>query len=155
MVPGRIVPRAPSFRVDAGQVSSAADGEKGVAMAEQQPGVRKSVFISYAHQDRRWVDELTTHLRPWVKSQRISTWDDRSIPAGTDWRAEIERALADAAVSVVIVTPSAVASDFIVDQELPRIIEGASRGTTRLVWIAAEPAAVEATPLVAYQAAND
>jgi hypothetical protein len=122
---------------------------------ERSSEPQKSVFISYAHEDKRWVDELLTHLKPWVKDRRVNVWSDRDIGPGTLWRTEIEQALEEAAVSVMIVTPSLLASDFVVDEEMPRILERSAQGTTRLVWIAAEPSAVEATSLAAYQAVND
>ena len=122
---------------------------------EQTEETRKSVFISYAHEDRRWVEELSLHLKPWVRDRRIGLWDDRAIEAGANWRAEIEQALDEAAVSVMIVTPSLLASDFVVNEEMPRILDGSAQGRTRLMWIAAEPSSVEATPLRNFQAVND
>ncbi len=125
-------------------------------MSDDQLGNwHKSVFISYAHEDRRWTEELSMFLAPWVSDQRIRLWDDRAIEAGASWRTAIERALDEAAVSVMIVTPNLLASAFVMTQEMPRILERAAQGATRLVWIAAEPSSVEATSLVNYQAVND
>jgi hypothetical protein len=56
---------------------------------------RKTVFISYAHQDRKWADELLTHLAPWIREKRVNLWDDSRIKAGDQWHSEIRKALGE------------------------------------------------------------
>lgn len=116
---------------------------------------RRLVFVSYAHEDERWRDELLVHLKPWMPDRRIEVWSDRDIAPGAAWRPEIERALDEAAVAVMIVTPSLLASNFVMDEELPTILRRAEDGSVRLIWIAAEPSGYEATALAGLQAVND
>jgi hypothetical protein len=116
---------------------------------------RKTVFISYAHKDRKWVDELVTVLAPWIRSKRVELWDDSRIQPGSMWLHEIERALDEATVAVMLVTPAFLASDFIMEREFPVLLERVRKKNMRLMWIAAEPSAFEATPLSEYQAVND
>jgi hypothetical protein len=116
---------------------------------------RKTVFISYAHKDRRWVDELVTVLAPWIRSKRVELWDDSRIQPGSMWLQEIERALDEATVAVMLVTPAFLASDFIMEREFPVLLERVRKKNMRLMWIAAEPSAYEATPLGQYQAVNN
>lgn len=124
-------------------------------MSAENSASSGSVFVSYAHTDQRWADELATFLKPWLSDRRLRLWDDRQIAPGQNWQNEIERALDQALVSVLLVTPNLLASEFVVTRELPRIVERAEQDKTRLMWIAAEYAAFEATPLISYQAVND
>lgn len=79
---------------------------------------RKTVFLSYAHEDRKW-DQLLTFLAPWIRDKRVDLWDDSRIKLGDNWQAEIHKAIEEAAVAVLLVTKDFLASDFITKQELP------------------------------------
>jgi len=115
----------------------------------------KTVFISYAHEDRKWVEELQKMLSPWLRDNRVSLWDDSQIAAGAKWGDEIQRALTEAKVAVLFVTKDFLSSSFIMDVELPQILKRAEEKTLRLIWVATGFAPVGQTPLRDYQAAND
>ncbi len=53
----------------------------------------RSVFVSYAHADKRWADELAIFLKPWVSDRRLRLWDDRQIAPDQNWQNEIERSM--------------------------------------------------------------
>jgi hypothetical protein len=113
------------------------------------PG-RKGVFVSYSHKDKKWLEKLRTVLKPGLAGEAI--WDDSQIPAGAAWADEIENAIASARVAVLLVTPSLLASDFVVSQELPRIIERQTKEGLTIVWIAVEPSLYSHTVLEKFQA---
>jgi len=116
---------------------------------------RKTVFVSYAREDRRWANELLTFLAPWIREKRVNLWDDSRIQPGASWRAEIESAIEEAAVAVLLVSKAFFASDFISEYELPILVERARTRQMRLAWVAVGYSAVEATPLWQFQAVND
>ena len=41
------------------------------------------VFISYSHKDKRWRDELVTHLKPYLRDDSIKSWSDEEISPGS------------------------------------------------------------------------
>src|SRR5271165_4153478 len=68
------------------------------------------IFISYSRRDeheREFVDRLATDLN----SQEFLVWVDREkIPPGTDWKEEIDTAIKQAEVMLVIISPYSMAS---------------------------------------------
>jgi TIR domain len=115
---------------------------------------RSGIFISYSHADRGWLNRLQTHLTPFVRGERLDLWDDTKITPGANWAAEIDRALDDARVAVLLVTPAFLASEFVARVELPAILRRAGSNLT-VVWIPIRASAYEATPLKGFQAAQD
>jgi hypothetical protein len=116
---------------------------------------RKSVFLSYAHEDRKWAEEVEKFLAPWIRDKRIKWWDDSKIQAGADWRVKIQEAIDEAAVAVLLVTPAFLNSNFIVTQELPEVLDRVRQNKIRLAWIAVRHSSYEATELARFQSVND
>jgi len=48
------------------------------------------VFFSYSHKDEAMRDELAEHLANLRRQEKINDWHDRKIPAGGEWRNEID-----------------------------------------------------------------
>jgi len=46
---------------------------------------REQVFISYSHKDKRWRDDLDTHLKPYLRGGSIVSWSDQQIAPGSEW----------------------------------------------------------------------
>jgi len=115
---------------------------------------RSGIFVSYSHVDRDWLDRLQIHLAPYVRGERLDLWDDTKIAPGARWAAEIERALGDARVAVLLVSPDFLASEFVAREELPAILQRAGTDLT-VVWIPIRASAYEVTPLRDFQAAHD
>jgi hypothetical protein len=123
--------------------------------AEYQRKVRTQVFVSYSHADRKWLERLRINLRPLERSQKITVWDDSKIAAGAVWRSEIRQAMDSAKVAVLLVSPDFLASDLIVSNELPSLLDTAANDGLTIFWIAVRPSVYQQTALERYRAAND
>ena len=67
--------------------------------------MKDQVFISYSHKDDTWCVDLETHLKPYVRNGSITTWSDRQIQPGSKWEAEINAALINTRIAVLLVSP--------------------------------------------------
>jgi hypothetical protein len=120
------------------------------------PTARDQVFISYSHNDERWRDDLDTHLKPYVRGGSIVSWTDQQIAPGSEWFKEIQSALANSKVAVLLVSPAFLASDFIHEHRTRTVIKrsGARRGQTFL-WVPVRESAYKKTALRNYKAVLD
>lgn len=121
----------------------------------QASGRRDQIFISYSHKDKKWLERLETHLKPLVRNQSISYWNDTQIKPGSTWRDEIKAALARAKVAVLLVSPDFLASDFIAQQELPPLLKAARSEGVTILWIPLKDSNVQETEINDYQAMID
>lgn len=83
-----------------------------------------NIFVSYSHEDGDWLLSVTDVLTLVLGRNSLNTvWDDRLINAGEKWRLRIEDAIDHAGFAVLLVTTSFLASQFIRDMELPRLLK--------------------------------
>jgi hypothetical protein len=119
---------------------------------ESQKMVKDQVFISYSHQDKRFLDDLKKHLKPYLRKGTITAWSDEQIEPGSRWFDEIKAALAKTSVAVILVSPDFLDSDFIHEHELGPFLKEAEAGGVKILWILIRDCAWKETPLKDYQA---
>jgi hypothetical protein len=113
------------------------------------------IFISYSRQDKTFRDELETNLKPYLRAGSITSWSDQQIAPGSQWFPEIESALANSKIAVLLVSPDFLASDFIHEHELGPLLKKAEEGGVKILWVPVRDSAYKVTPLKNYQAVHD
>jgi formylglycine-generating enzyme len=95
------------------------------------PGWKPHIFVSYAHEDLNWFEKgslmprLITSLEKRVDAE---VWYDKRRIGGADiWREEIDKAVDEADIAILLVSQSFLNSDFIMKVELPRLVNRAKR----------------------------
>src|SRR5947209_949180 len=102
---------------------------------------RPSVFVGYSHRDEVWKHLVVQHLRVLDPKGAFEVWEDRQIAAGSDWLPEITGAIDRAAVAVVLVSADFLVSEFILGEEIPRLLERRGKDGLRIVPLVVRPCA--------------
>ena len=105
------------------------------------------VFISYSHNDKKWRDDLDMHLKPYLRGGSIVSWSDQQIVPGSNWFREIQSALTNSKIAVLLVSPDFLASDFIHEHELGPLLKEAEQGGVKILWVPIRNSAYKRTPL--------
>ena len=113
------------------------------------------VFYSYAHADEKLRDELAKHLSILQRAGVISSWHDRHIGPGGDWKGIIDQRLNSASLILLLISPDFLGSDYCHDVELKRALERHHSGEARVIpiilrpvdWSSAELSSLQALPV--------
>jgi hypothetical protein len=104
------------------------------------------VFISYSHKDEEFKDELVTMLAGLQRQGIIDPWQDRRIEEGDQWHQSIQDAMNDCDLAILLVSPDFIASRFIQDEELPRLLQRRRAHGLRVVPIIVRPCKWQSEP---------
>ena len=124
---------------------------------EKKMDQKHCIFISYSHEDKKWLDKVLTNLKPLKRYYgNLETWSDEQIMASDIWKDEIDKALHKATIAILLVSTDFVGSDFITNEELQPLLDKAQNVGTKIMPLIVRPCAffVECG-LSKYQAVND
>ncbi len=115
----------------------------------------KSIFISYSHEDKEWFKRLKVHLKV-IKHLKfeLNVWDDTRLKTGDKWKDEIEKAIKEASIVVMLISADFLASDFINEKEIPDILKKVELEGVRILPIIVEPCLFELSVLSEFQSVN-
>lgn len=120
-----------------------------------RPPRRTKVFISYSHKDASYLQRLQTHFSHYERLGRVEVWNDTKLAQGAVWHEEIRKAAAQTKVAVILVSADYLASQFIVEKELPPLLHAARTEEAIIIPIILSACAFGASQLAQFQAVND
>jgi hypothetical protein len=125
-------------------------------VTETSHSKRVKVFVSYSHCDESWLLRLRVHLRPLERVYALDIWDDSKVVAGSRWHDEIDKAIQSAKVAVLIISADFLATDFIINNELPPLLDAARNDGAVIMPLIASPSRFNSTKSISqFQAVND
>lgn len=83
------------------------------------------LFISYSHRGNgpKWKNALLRALHVFEQHHLIDVWQDGKVRVSSYWNDDIVHAMNSAAVAVVLLTPEALESEYILNTEFPTLRE--------------------------------
>jgi photosystem II stability/assembly factor-like uncharacterized protein len=102
------------------------------------------VFVSYAREDRRWLDpdyrfSLIPFLMESLRRHKVAFWFDKELKPGDEFKRHIESQIDQSQIALLIVSQSFLNSEFIENREMPRIAERARQGKMIVIPVLVEP----------------
>jgi hypothetical protein len=91
------------------------------------------VVFSYAHEDEELCDQLETHLKLLQCQGVISTWHNREIKPGDEWKGVIDENFQRADLILLLVSADFVASDYCYEIEMKTALERYEKGEAKVV----------------------
>lgn len=97
------------------------------------------LFYSYSHKDKVLRNKLETHLTLLKRQGVISSWHDRKISPGSEWKNDISEHLDTADIILLLISPDFLASDYCFDVEVKRAMERHCKGEAVVIPISLRP----------------
>jgi internalin A len=98
-----------------------------------------NVVFSYLHQDEELRDKLATHLKIIERNGVISSWHDRKILPGDEWKKAIDTNFQRADLILLLVSADFIASDYCYDTEMTGALARRDKGEVEVIPIIVRP----------------
>jgi hypothetical protein len=109
------------------------------------------VFISYAPEDERFLQQLERHLSPMTQPNLIRTWHAGKVRAGEEAIRIIIEKLESAHVIVILISSDFLYSTYLYFTELTRALERNAQGAARIIPILVRDVDLSPTPFKYYK----
>jgi hypothetical protein len=96
------------------------------------------IFVSYSHNDKRWKERFETISKPLSRSEKIEFWSDENLKAA-EWDPQIEQTMKRAEAAVLLVSDNFLAADYIIQKELPYLLQARRERNLMIFWAYLEP----------------
>jgi TIR domain-containing protein len=97
------------------------------------------LFVSYSHLNQPWFGRLSPLLKFKTKPHVAHVWHDHELKAGDHWDKDIQQELEQMDVFVCLLSFEFLASDYIMDVELPRALAREKNGEVEIIPIVLFP----------------
>ncbi len=115
---------------------------------------RTKIFIGYSKEDEDSLALLKTHLRQLELAGVLDCWDESRTNPGQEWLPELQLALEEAKVAVLIISSHFLASKLANEVTLPILLPRAQIGGVSLLSVIVRPCLWESSPLSAFKPVN-
>lgn len=96
---------------------------------------KKNIFISYSHEDKVLMEQLSEHLQTLQNVGLVELWNDKLIKGGDEWLVQIETAMKKCDIAIFLVSKSFLNSKFCQDVEMPKLIDRYYKEGVRIIPI--------------------
>ena len=110
-------------------------------MPEGGQDEKRTVFVSYSHKDKKWLESIIPHFEAAERHGNFKTWSDTETREGEQWYLRIQQILKQTRFAVCLVTADFLASTFCMDEEIPYFLQEARKGECEIL-----PVLIKACP---------
>ncbi|WP_017315036.1 CHASE2 domain-containing protein [Mastigocladopsis repens] len=108
-------------------------------MAPNQSSSSIEIFISYAQEDKKLLEQFTAHLSSLKREGVINAWHDGEINAGTEGAKQIEEHLNSADVILLLLSSDFIDSEEHWQRDVTRAMDRHNKGEARVIPVLLRP----------------
>ncbi len=97
-----------------------------------------TIFISYSHEDKKYLNALTQYLRVGEYSGAFELWSDQDIQIGEKWLSKIKEAIGRSELAILLISVNFMNSQFIRTNEIPLLQKRYEKGELEIIPVIAE-----------------
>lgn len=102
-------------------------------------GDRNRLFISYSHEDTKWLDAVTEQLLVLKAEGLLSICDDSKLRVGEDWFQQLHEMMLRARLGLLLISAPFLSSQFVRREEIPRLFGQHEVGGMTIYPLLVEP----------------
>jgi len=102
-------------------------------------GDRTRLFISYSHDDTKWLQAITEQLAVLQAEGLVSLCDDSKLRVGEGWFEQLHEMMLSARLGLLLISAPFLSSEFVRRQEIPRLFDRHEEGGMKLYPLLVEP----------------
>ena len=84
-------------------------------------GNRNRLFISYSHEDTKWLDAIKQQLAVLEAEGLVSLCEDTQLRVGENWYQQLNEMMLSAKLGLLLISAPFLTSKFVREEEIPRL----------------------------------
>lgn len=102
-------------------------------------GDRNRLFISYSHEDTKWLEAIKEQLAVLEAEGLVSICEDSQLKVGEGWYQQLNEMMLGARLGVLLISAPFLTSKFVRQEEIPRLFERHETGGMKLYPLLVQP----------------
>lgn len=102
-------------------------------------GDRNRLFISYSHEDTKWLEAITQQLAVLQAQGLVSLCDDSKLRVGEGWFPQLHEMMLSARIGLLLISAPFLSSEFVRRAEIPRLFDQHEAGGMTIYPLLVEP----------------
>ena len=102
-------------------------------------GDRNRLFISYSHEDTKWLGAVTDQLAVLQAEGLVSICDDTKLKVGEGWYQQLNEMMLTARIGLLLISAPFLSSEFVRKEEVPRLFDQHEAGGMKIYPLLVEP----------------
>ena len=100
---------------------------------------RNKVFISYSHEDTKWLSAIKKQLAVLEAEGLVSLCEDTQLEVGEDWYQQLNEMMLSARLGLLLISAPFLSSKFVRAEEIPRLFEQHEEGGMKIYPLLVRP----------------
>lgn len=100
---------------------------------------RNKLFISYSHQDIKWLNAITEQFAVLESEGLVSLCEDSQLKVGENWVQQLNDMMLDARLGLLLISAPFLISKFVREQEIPRLFARHGEGGMKIYPLLVRP----------------